>query len=357
MTTIPQIVLLNGLYGQQPVVCIKFKFEQKIINRLKATTTAQWSGKNKCWHIQEEDFDLNKFIADFAEYDINYENFTENHSAADKYIAILQQKRYSQNTIKTYTHYFDEFRAYFSEYDLKTITPEQINEYILELIRKRNISPSQQNQRISAIKFYYEKVLGKTKQVYNIERPILGRSLPDILSKEEIKKVFENTANLKHKCILEIIYSSGLRRSEILNLKPADIDSNRMLIKIRGGKGKKDRYSLLADGVLKDLRAYFKAFQPKEWLFEGPNKRQYSSSSVVRILKTSAKKAGISRRVHIHMLRHSFATHLLEQGTNLRVIQDLLGHEDIKTTEIYTHVSKLEMQKVINPIDEIINVN
>ena len=188
-----------------------------------------------------------------------------------------------------------------------------------------------------------------------IDRPLQEKKLPDVLSKEEIKLIFACCTNLKHKCLLEIIYSAGLRRSEALQLKLKDIDSKRMLIKIRAGKGKKDRYTLLSKPVLNDLREYFTAYKPKIWLFEGQNSAQYSATSIVKVLKKYALKAGIKKRVHIHMLRHSFATHLLEQGTNLRVIQELLGHEDIKTTEIYTHISSLEIDKVINPIDEILN--
>jgi len=250
---------------------------------------------------------------------------------------------------------FEDFINYFSDRELPDIAPDEINRYLLELIESKNISASQQNQRINAIKFYYEKVLGREKQYFAIERPNKEFRLPDVLSKTEIKSIFENTTNLKHKCILEVIYSAGLRRSEVLNLKPEDIDSKRMRIKVRGGKGKKDRYSLLSEGVLKDLRDYFKAYKPKVWLFEGQSGGQYSATSVVKLLKKYALKAGIKKRVHIHMLRHSFATHLLEQGTNLRIIQDLLGHEDIKTTEIYTHISSAEIDKVINPIDEILN--
>jgi integrase/recombinase XerD len=349
------------MYKQQPAVFITFEFSWAIVDRIKNIPEATYSKSNKCWWIYESSFNLEQLKKVLGEgFTLNTENFRasrkKNKPEIPKgYLELLKQKRYSENTIKTYVKYFKDFAEYFSDLKLEDVTHEQINQYILELIEQKNISSSQQNQRINSIKFYYEKVLGKEKQYYMIERPRKAYHLPSVLSKKEIKAILENTGNLKHKCILELIYSAGLRRSEVLNLQPGDIDSNRMRIKIRGGKGKKDRYSLLSQSVLSDLRIYFKAFNPTEWLFGGQNGGKYSSSSLAKVLKNSASKAGIKKRVHIHMLRHSFATHLLEQGTNLRIIQELLGHEDIKTTEIYTHISNLEIDKVINPIDEIIN--
>ena len=180
------------------------------------------------------------------------------------FLELLQQKRYSESTIKTYTSYFRQFQDYFSDYDLKQISIDQINSYILELINDRNISPSQQNQRINAIKFYYEKVLGRTKEFYHVERPRRERKLPTVLSKGEVYLLLNQTNNLKHRCILTTIYSAGLRRSELIQLKLVDIDSKRKLIKIRGAKGKKDRYSILSNTLLNLLREYYRAYRPEE---------------------------------------------------------------------------------------------
>lgn len=356
MSNSPQIILSEGFYTEKPVVFIDFDFNWGIIDLLKPYSKAKYIHNEKRWFIKKELFDYTELLKLLgSKYDLNIEFLNLNLHLPEQYKAILKQKRYSENTIKTYTKYFEDFRNYFSQRELPDIETEEINKYILELIESKSISASQQNQRINSIKFYYEKVLNRDKQRYTIERPNKEFRLPDVLSKAEIKSIFVCTSNLKHKCILEVIYSAGLRRGEVLKLKSEDIDSKRMRIKVRGAKGKKDRYSLLSEGVLKDLRDYFKAYKPKVWLFEGQNNGQYSATSVVKILKKYALKAGIRKRVHIHMLRHSFATHLLEQGTNLRIIQELLGHEDIKTTEIYTHISSLEIDKVINPIDEILN--
>ena len=269
-----------------------------------------------------------------------------------QYLDLLIQKRYSINTQDIYCNYFEDFCVYFKKEDLSNVTIAQINAYILELIKSKNISISQQNQRINAIKFYYEKVLGRDKQYYELYRPKKEHKLPKVLSKNEIKKIFAVTNNLKHKCILMLIYSAGLRRSELLNLIFNDIDSERMIIHIHEAKGKKDRISLLSDNLLQLLRQYYKEYRPKKYLFEGQNGGQYSASSVGNILKKSAKKAGIRKTVTPHMLRHSFATHLLEQGTDLRYIQELLGHGSSKTTEIYTHVSKKAIDKIKNPMDD-----
>ncbi|NOR74674.1 MAG: tyrosine-type recombinase/integrase [Draconibacterium sp.] len=307
---------------------------------------------DKRWFIKKELFDFYEVVKIFGEnYDLNSNKLQIYFSVPEKYKAILIRRRYSENTIKTYTNYFENFTAYFSDKKLPEITPDEINGYILELINSKNISISQQNQRINAIKFYYEKVLNRQKQYFEIERPRAEKKLPNVLSKEEISRLIKTIYNIKHKCIISIIYSAGLRRSEVLNIKPEDIDSIRMLIKITGGKGNKDRYSLLSVKLLEDLRIYHKEYKPKKWLFEGQAGGKYSAESVAQILKKALLKSGIRKKVTPHTLRHSFATHLLEQGIDLRYIQELLGHSNSKTTEIYTHVSNKHLGQIKSPLD------
>jgi site-specific recombinase XerD len=195
--------------------------------------------------------------------------------------------------------------------------------------------------------------LGRKKEYYFIDRPKKVYKLPEVLSKPEIERMIKVTKNIKHKSLISVLYSCGLRRSEAINLKPTDIESDRMLIKIRDGKGKKDRYVPLSAGVLKLVRKYYREMKPGIWLFPGENGKQYSETSVLNIVKAAARKAGITRRVYPHILRHSFATHHLEQGTDLRYIQIWLGHASTKTTEIYTHVSQNDYNKFKNPIDDI----
>ncbi len=186
-----------------------------------------------------------------------------------------------------------------------------------------------------------------------IERPRKEHYLPEVLSEEEVANILKSISNLKHKVLIMTIYSGGLRISELKNLKVKDIDSNRMQIRVEQGKGKKDRYTLLSKKTLLHLRQYFKEFKPKEWLFEGENGGQYTSSSIYNIFGRALKKAGITKKVSIHSLRHSFATHLLENGTDLRYIQNLLGHSSSKTTEIYTHITTKGFDQIKNPMDRL----
>ncbi len=268
----------------------------------------------------------------------------------DNYLNKLELKKYANNTVKTYVSCFEKFINYYYNEDIDQIDENDVRNYLLKLIQQEK-SDSYINQSINSIKFYYEIVLGLPNRFYSIERPRKKKKLPVILSKSEVKNIINVTINLKHKCILALLYSSGLRRSELINLKINDIDSERMMIKVNDAKGKKDRYTLLSNSILKDLREYYIEYKPKEYLFEGQNGGQYSPTSIVNILKKASNKAGIKKRITPHTLRHSFATHLLESGTDLRYIQILLGHSSTKTTEIYTHVAKNSFAAIKNPLD------
>ena len=271
----------------------------------------------------------------------------------DAYINKLKVIRYSENTIRTYTSAFSDFINYFSKKELFEISDEDIKNYLLYLVEKRKISTSFQNQVINAIKFYYEKVCGGKRMPYiTIDRPIKEKTLPNVLSEEEVKRIINSVKNLKHKSILLTIYSSGLRISEAINLKIADIDSSRMVILIKGGKGKKDRSRLLSEKLLIILREYFRQYKPKVWLFEGQDGGQYSDRSIQNVFRKACLDAKIMKKATVHTLRHSFATHLLERGTDLRYIQELLGHSSSKTTEIYTHITHKGMEQIKSPLDQ-----
>ncbi|MCL5130495.1 MULTISPECIES: site-specific tyrosine recombinase/integron integrase [unclassified Algibacter] len=257
----------------------------------------------------------------------------------DEFLQKLELKKYSNSTVKNYVHSFEKFINHYKQRELFSINENDIRLYLQKLI-KEDKSNSYINMSINAIKFYYEMVLGMPNRFYSIERPRKESKLPKVLSKEEIITIINFTNNIKHKCIISLLYSSGLRRNELLQLKIKDIDSKRMVIRVEQAKGNKDRYTVLNKSVLEDMRTYFKIYRPKTYLFENPIPgNPYSSSSVLQIVVKSAKNAGIKQRVTPHMLRHSFATHLLESGTDIRYIQLLLGHNSTKTTEIYTHVA------------------
>ncbi|AXT53993.1 recombinase [Aquimarina sp. BL5] len=268
----------------------------------------------------------------------------------EEYLQKLLLKRYSQNTVRSYVNAFEAFINYYTDIELLSIGELEIRRYLRKLISEKK-SNSYVNLAINSIKFYYEIVLNMPNRFYAIERPRKQQKLPIVLCKEEILSIINNTNNLKHKCIVSLLYSAGLRRAELLNLKISDIDSKRMVIRVVHAKGNKDRYTLLSTNVLKDLRNYFKQYQPKHFLFEGPKGNPYSASSVKAIIEKAAKKSKITKRITPHTLRHSFATHLLENGTDLRYIQSLLGHSSSKTTEIYTHVATNTFRMIKNPLD------
>jgi site-specific recombinase XerD len=242
---------------------------------------------------------------------------------------------------------------FFYDSDPMDLGEEEIRNYLLYLVDKKKLSKSTQNQAINSIKFYYEKVLGQERKVYHLERPLREYRLPAVLSQEEVLKIFEATSNLKHRLMLMLIYSSGLRRSELLNLQVGDVDVNRGMVLIRGGKGRKDRQSVFANYLTPLLDEYLKKYKPGFWLFEGVGGEKYSASSLRQLLKAAVEKAGIRKRVRLHMLRHSFATHLLEAGTSTRYIQVLLGHQSPKTTELYAHVSRFALDRIKSPLDEL----
>ena len=259
---------------------------------------------------------------------------------------------YSNSTVKTYIACLTYFKKYFYKIEIDQLTKDDIIEYLFYLI-KNNYSKSTQNQHINAIKFYFEKCLGKKREYYLIERPRKEKKLPTVKSKNEIQLLFGNTHNLKHLTILAVIYSCGLRISELINISLNDIDNNRMIIHIRKGKGNKDRQVQLTNQVLELLRMYYKKYLPVNYLIVGQNGGKYSTTSIQKIIKKSALKARIYKKVTPHTLRHSFATHLLENGTDIRFIQKILGHIDIKTTQIYTHVSNAQLKNIQNPSDSL----
>jgi integrase/recombinase XerD len=266
----------------------------------------------------------------------------------------LNYRRYSPNTIKTYT---DALAVFFQFHSHKT--PEQLDitdiiYFNTSYILRKNLSASYQNQVINAIKLFYSNRFNRNMNLDNIQRPRREKHLPNVLSKQEIKAILEAPTNLKHRAMLSLIYACGLRRSELLNLTLKNVLSDRNLLFIRQSKGKKDRVVPISNKIIEMLRTYYKAYKPKTWLFEGqiPNTK-YSEMSLAKVLKQALKKAGNQKPVSLHWLRHSYATHLLESGTDLRYIQELLGHSSSRTTEIYTHVSTKKLQQIRSPFDDL----
>jgi site-specific recombinase XerD len=347
-----------------------FGFNKELTKVIKTMPYHSWETKNKSWSIpfaekylqeikkqaalqnlnviyEEEETDSTR-KSKMSPYDIK--NFRR---CPDNYFNKLRELRYSEKTIKAYKEKFEEFMNYYSGKELEEIDENMILAYLRYLVIERKISSSYQNQAINAIKFYYEKVMNGNRKVYLIDRPIKEKILPNILSVKEVEDLLRVVDNVKHKAILMLAYSASLRLSELINVKIKDIDSTRMQIRVQQGKGKKDRYTLLSRKFLDLVRKYYVEYTPKEWLFEGAAGGQYSTRSIQLIMKDAVKKAGIKKKVSIHSLRHSFATHLLENGTDLRYIQSLLGHESSKTTEIYTHVTTKGFDQLESPLDKL----
>lgn len=274
----------------------------------------------------------------------------EYKACPEVYLQKLELKKYAINTVKTYVVCFERFINHYKNLNLIEISEQEIRSY-LQILHQEGKSDSYINQAVNSIKFYYEVVLEMPNRFYSIERPRQKQTLPKVLSKEEVKSMIQCTRNIKHRCIISLLYSAGLRRSELIDLKLNDIDSKRMFIRVEGAKGGKDRMTLLSESLLKDLRIYFKECKPKTWLFEGPNQKKYSGSSLAKIVDRAAKWARVNKKVTPHMLRHSFATHLMEEGVDLRYIQTLLGHSSSKTTEVYTHVAVNSFKNIKNPLD------
>ncbi|MDF0717296.1 tyrosine-type recombinase/integrase [Muricauda sp. 334s03] len=264
----------------------------------------------------------------------------------------LEEKRLSPHTVNTYVEVTHFFVRYSILKKSKSYTKHLVESFNYEFIVCEGKSVSYQNQCINGIKKYF---LFKDMDIGTLDliRPKKERKLPVVLSKMEVRLLMDVTHNLKHRTLLALIYSGGLRIGEAINLKVDDIDSKRMLIHIKGGKGKKDRYTLLSQSFLETLRQYYKQYKPKAYLFEGQNSSTYSRSSAQWVLKNAILRAGIRKEVTLHTLRHSFATHLLENGTDIRYIQELLGHSSPKTTMIYTHVTENSIKNISNPFDDL----
>lgn len=271
------------------------------------------------------------------------------------YLEKLRQVRYSDHTVRVYTTYFKDFQAYFEGKRIDRVTPDEINAYLVYLINERGISTCQQNQRINAIKFYYEKVLGQPRRCYTVSRAKREKTLPDVLSKQEVKAILSTVVtNLRFWCMFSVLYSAGLRISELLALKPGDINVSRSLIRVRQGKGRKDRFTLLSKPLIKKLTEYRELYKPKVWMFERTPGEPFTESIVSKRLKAAAREAGITKRIYPHLLRHSFATHLIEQGTDLKIVKELMGHNNIKTTEMYVHIADTFKCNIKSPLDDIL---
>ncbi len=344
----------TGEHRGKKVIFIQFPYNQKLIDDLrKEIKYAKWSKNKKSWYLP--DFPTVRKQLNIPQEKIINKKINKihpvNQEALQSFIHQLELKAYSQNTIRVYVAEFMHLLQLIDKHPIEKLTANKLKDYFLYCVNNLNMKERKMNGKINAIKFYFEQVLHQPKMFFDIPRPKKPITLPKMLSIKEIKRIFLVVDNKKHLLILKLCYGMGLRVSEVVNLKITDIDSSRMQVLVAGAKGKKDRYVNLPETVLNLLRNYYKIYKPKKWLFEGQYGGQYSTRSVQAIFKNAMKKANINKQIGIHGLRHSYATHLLESGADLRFIQELLGHHNIKTTQIYTHVTHISKSKIKSPLD------
>jgi integrase/recombinase XerD len=382
MNHLPIVKLKPTLHKEKDVVQLIFNKSDELSNLLRANTNMRWSRTMNCWYmpfyktITQDLFMLLKpnFYLDYTDFKNHEEALVlkqeakreplikptdalqelpeESLKKIEEFKLWLNSKRYSNSTIGTYTDALKTFLRYYAHKPIAEITNDDLIKFNNHYIMANHFSASYQNQVVNAVKLFFGKIENKKLNPELVHRPKCTKLLPNVLSKEEIKLILNAHGNIKHKAMLSLIYSCGLRRSELLNLTLNDIDSKRGLVIIRQAKGRKDRIAPLSEKILNLLRDYFIAYKPAKWLFEGQDKsRQYDEASLQKVLKQSLEKAKISKPVTLHWLRHSYATHLLENGTDLRYIQEILGHSSSRTTEIYTHVSNKSLQKIVSPFD------
>jgi len=336
---------------------------------MKQIPGSRWTPEERCWHIP---YDVSAYSRLKQVFGIEHIAVVESKLHAqevqkterqvkpqidlfykDEVLRLeerLRLQRYSRSTIKTYKSFFRLLLAFYPDRHPETLEKEEIMQFLLHSIEERNWGESSQNQAVNAIKYYYEKVLGQERTFYEL-RPRKSKKLPGVFSEREVVALFRSVQNLKHRSILMLIYSAGLRTGESVRIRKADVNLDRKTVFVKAGKGKKDRYTVLSDKMSTLLREYLTVYHPAYWLFEGRDGGSYSTRSIQKLFRRAVDKSGVNPYSTVHTLRHSFATHLLERGMDLRYIQTLLGHSSSETTEIYTHITRAAREKLNSPLD------
>lgn len=347
---------------------LQFPFHQELVSRVRELVGRRWSVELQCWLVPYEGLDeaaLQQHFAGLARMERAFDGRplggqqlqALSHPQQTALLAFerwMRQKRYSASSIKTYTDALAVFFRFYPDRSLDSLNTDDLVAFNHDYIIKNNYSYSYQNQVVNAIKLYYRQFSHGEMQVDAVERPRKAQRLPHVLSMEEVTRILKAPTNLKHRCMLQLIYGCGLRRGELLALRHTDIDPHRKVLWVRGAKGQKDRMLPLSQRLLKVIVDYQHAYPTENWLFEGQKAGQpYDERSLQSVFKNACAKAGVQAKATLHWLRHSYATHLLEAGTDLRYIQVLLGHKSSKTTELYTWVTKPAFDRLVSPIDQL----
>jgi len=343
-----------GEYRNQKVIFIQFDTNPILISEIKELVGAAWSQTHYMWYVPDV-LEYRKLFNLSLDFTIGCRTLSKinfhNQKELERMVSQLLLKGYSQSTVRCYTQEFAQFLYFIKDKEADSCNEIEVREFLLYCITELKVKENTLHSRINGIKFYYEQVLFQPRIFIEIPRPKKQLKLPKALNSDEVRRIFSAAKNLKHNTMLKLCYGMGLRLSEIINLKISDIDSKTMLVYIERGKGKKDRYVNLPESILEQLRHYYTTYKPKEYLFEGQYGGQYSSRSLQKVFQQTLKEANVWKKVGIHSLRHSYATHLLENGTDIRFIQELLGHNSITTTLLYTNVTDRTLRKIVSPLD------
>jgi integrase/recombinase XerD len=346
-------------------ILVQFAHNKTWNERIRKVPGAQWSSTLKGWHIPDTPENRKKCglttVSDIALIQEKVQTSRLQISAGNKeqlllFLEQLALKKYSSSTMQTYRNEFCQLLQLLGNLCVQDLTPEHLKRYMLYCVIQLKLSENTLHSRLNALKFYFEQVLKKEKFFWEIPRPKRAVQLPKLLNEDEIRKLFNALTNKKHKAMLFTVYSAGLRVSEVAHLKIKDVDSKRMQLFIERAKGKKDRYVNLSPLLLDILRKYISEYKPKPkvYLFESEQTfSAYPTRTIQQIFAKARQKAGIHKDVGVHSLRHSFATHLLDKGTDIKYIKDLLGHFDIRTTERYLHVSRQKLVNIVSPFDDL----
>jgi integrase/recombinase XerD len=359
----PTIFLEQKSHKKELRLLLRFTYNSELIAITKKLYGCKWSLTMQCWHLHFTKENIALVTESFKKFtNINFDKlpkkelFKRDLNPAEKillnnFYLFLKGKRYSKSTIQTYTFFVADFVNFYTKKSLEEITNRDVELFIEKVFIERTYSVSSQRQFISALKIFIIFYPHTKINDLVLERPKGSRKLPSVLSQEEVLAIIQSTRNLKHRAVLALIYSCGLRISELINLKLTDFHLERKQLIVKDGKGRKDRYVSLADSFLPLLSNYYHSYTPKIYFVEGQNGGKYSAESVRQFLRRSCLNAKIKKNVTPHTLRHSYATHLLENGVDIRYIQSLLGHSRPETTMIYTHVKRKDLMAIQNPLD------
>ncbi len=373
----PEINLNRQEIGLKIYYYLTFPYSKELYTICKSLEGVHWDKHERCWVAITDEISTKQLQAAFSgKGSLSFHSYPlasverKKHQlkpidfllplnpdfepVLDAFDRFLHSKRYSDRTVKVYRETLRVFFRFVQPTDLREVSNDDLIRFNNDYILKHGFSQSYQNQVVNAVKLFYGAMYQHRMELDLVHRPRREKTLPNVLSKEEVKAILEAPKNLKHRAMLALIYGCGLRRSELLNLRPISIQSSRNLLLIKQSKGKKDRVVPMSNKMIEMLREYYKAYRPTYWLFEGQTAgSQYSARSLQLVLNQAIEKAKLNKPVSLHWLRHSYATHLLERGTDIRYIQELLGHASSKTTEIYTHVSIKGIQQISSPFDDL----